>query len=603
MTDRRDPRIGALIVELAESSPEAPAFEELEGLAARPVGEGRVRPLRTPRPDSIRGWTVGVAAAAVTLVLLGGLAWLAPFGGQAPPATEDSIPTTVEVTPATEAAITTDTAPASTTTLVAAPIVPPVEGPKLSFVQAAAPTNGELNSGEWFNGALYVLSFDREERSPIHELLRSTDGFTWEHVPGFPSSAGIERSMLQTDGNRLVNVAMPEDGNRGIGDDAFITVNTSANGDDWISSTITLPVPVGSNMAGEFQLGNGFYVSDNFAVGPKGIVVTADIELAFDGEGFANNLVNADDAIHVEIVELDIDQGVMIVSFHDEDNGMEQIGDLREIDLKDAGFSGAFSNLLDSMAADPAWEPLVPDFIAQLAGEAAAGVSVAYAWFSPDGVTWQRIDNSGPLDGGAFSAIGATPDGFVATASNTYEPGSQPTGLQHLTEEFDSSIVWQSTDGTTWTGAPGLTSQHGFRSSRIVEWQGELVEHVGAGSVGDASDNTRVLTLTDPAREVFSEIPTAGMILNFSEFGLIGSPAFGWGGPDATELLFSVDGTNWNRWEPTEFSIGVSHESPGEHVGAARIVGVGDDFVVLQHTRWDADTDTTIVTLWVGRVS
>jgi hypothetical protein len=290
----------------------------------------------------------------------------------------------------------------------------------------------------------------------------------------------------------------------------------------------------------------------------------------------------------------------MIVQFLDENNDMEQIGDLREIDI-----SKSFSNLLDAMAADPDWEPHLDGFLAQLTNESTTGfasVSVGYAWFSSDGLTWQRIDSTGPLDGGEFAGIAAIPDGFVATASSTYKPGSLPGELRYLTESFESSVVWQSADGITWTEATGLTSGHGFDTSRLVDWQGELVEHVGIGTVRSIKDDTKVWTLTDSPHNVFSDMPTGGMRLNISEFGLIGTPSYGWWGPDATELLFSVDGTNWNRWEPTEFDFGGPRESSEKRSGDVWIVGVGSDFVVVQLRKWDESSASASYSLWVGRL-
>lgn len=148
--------------------------------------------------------------------------------------------------------------------------------------------------------------------------------------------------MLQSDGDSLVIVVMREDG-------GSILVNSSSNGRDWISGAIDAPALDGSNMAGEYRWDDGFFYSDNFAVGPKGILVTAGLSLSFEGESFANGLVGVDEGIHVEVVDLDLDRGVMIVKFLDETNNMEQIGDLREFDLKALGFSGAFSNLIDAM--------------------------------------------------------------------------------------------------------------------------------------------------------------------------------------------------------------------------------------------------------------
>jgi hypothetical protein len=570
--------------------------DELQGPVSSDDAIGAPVPILAPvepeRPG--RKWMVGLAAAALVLVVLGGVALLAPFGGQSPPATEEPIPTTVEITPTTEAAITTETVATTSTTIAAALILPSGEGPKLSFVQAELPTEGQLGDGVWFKGAMYALAWSTTD------LYRTTDGFAWEHVPGLPDVRwDVRRSMLQADGERLVSVLMPADGARGIRDDAFIQISTSTNGVDWTSSTIKVPVPTGSNLAGEFQLGENFWISDNFAMGPMGIVVTATIDLSFEGESFARDLVDPDEGIHPEVVDLDLDNGVMIVRFVNEETG-EQIGDLREIDLKAAGFSNSFSNLLDAMSADPAWAPLVDGFLAQLTLEGSTGYStgsVGYAWFSPDGVTWQRIDSSGPLEGGEFAGIVAVEDGFVATVSSTYDPSGLPPDLRYLSEGFDNTIVWQSADGTTWTEAPGLTSGHGTQDTQLVEWQADLVELVGW--VQSIDDDMGPTTLSDQ-QQVMSDVPTQGMQLHMSDFGLVGIPSSGWWGPDATELLFSADGTNWSRWEPAEFGLGGSHDSPGDHMGDVSVVGVGSDFVVLQHQTWDEETQSLIRTLWVG---
>ena len=78
-------------------------------------------------------------------------------------------------------------------------------------------------------------------------MHRSTDGLKWEVVPGLPASAGnAGDSMLQTDGDRLVNAVIPEQG-------TSIEVFTSQNGDDWTSTTIQPPIPIASSMAGEFR--------------------------------------------------------------------------------------------------------------------------------------------------------------------------------------------------------------------------------------------------------------------------------------------------------------------------------------------------------------
>ena len=96
MTDRRDPQIMALIVELAESSQSAPSYEELEELVIEPVGPEPVRPLRRPKPARTRpAWLVGVVTAVTILIVVGGLAWLLR------PATPDSPVVTQLPTPST----------------------------------------------------------------------------------------------------------------------------------------------------------------------------------------------------------------------------------------------------------------------------------------------------------------------------------------------------------------------------------------------------------------------------------------------------------------------------------------------------------------------
>jgi hypothetical protein len=554
----------------------------IDGDAVSLTSDGRSTP---------RGWVVASIVAAATVIALGSLALLARPDGATPPADTPTPTTITEAPPTTDAAVTSDTVAATTTTLAAAPVVPPGEGPKIEFVQVESPVEGALGNGTWFNGALYALS-DVEG-----ELLRSVDGVVWESVPGPPSATNARHRMLQSDGDRLVLLVMPRDGDS-------ILVNISSNGRDWISSTIETPAPDGSNMAGEFDWDEGFFNSDNFAVGPEGIVVTATLSLSFEGDGFANSLVGADEGIHVEMVDLDLDRGVMIVKFLDETND-EQIGDLQEFDLNTIGFSGAFANLIDAMNADPNWKPHIDGFLAQLTGEMSTGsafASVGYAWFSPDGTTWETVSRGGPLDGGEFSSVLATSDGFVATAYTPYRAGELPRYMRYLADGFDSTIVWESDDGTTWTKAAGLTSRHGTQPSKLVEWKGAIVEHVGVGMVRSATDDTEVWTLASPQTSVFPDVPTDGMLLSIADFGLFGSPSYGWRGPDATELLFSTDGTAWNRWEPPEFEIGGPRQAGGERLGSAWVVGVGDDFVVMQRRGPNATSIDDSLSLWVGQV-
>jgi streptogramin lyase len=75
MTDRRDPMVMAAIVELAEASPAAPSYDELDRIFGEPVGSGPVRPLGRPRSQR-RQWVTAAVAALAVLVLVGAAAWL-----------------------------------------------------------------------------------------------------------------------------------------------------------------------------------------------------------------------------------------------------------------------------------------------------------------------------------------------------------------------------------------------------------------------------------------------------------------------------------------------------------------------------------------------
>lgn len=75
-------------------------------------------------------------------------------------------------------------------------MLPPGEGPKLEFVQAESnPFSSSAPKGVWFQGAMYVASEG--------QLLRTSDGFTWDVVPGYSpigrSGDGDEDALLTDD--------------------------------------------------------------------------------------------------------------------------------------------------------------------------------------------------------------------------------------------------------------------------------------------------------------------------------------------------------------------------------------------------------------------
>jgi hypothetical protein len=483
------------------------------------------------------------------LLVAGGLALLGSFGGSAP-VVEQPIATTID----TEIVNTTvpdegepaEAAEVTETTLASIPVPPPGEGPKLEFVRVERPSNERLfpilPGSVWYQGALYVDAWDAGLVA-----YRSVDGITWDVLPGFPG----DPDQLKTDGVRLVSVA-GDVGSGCAGSDAFFEVNTSTNGVDWTLSKISLPVPEEPNVAGCFNALVG-----EMAVGPQGIIVTGRIFLEV-GAGFGSDLIDPDDDIHVETT-VDLDRGVIIAEFFNEPD-MEPTGEIVEISLDDAGFTELFSY----MATDPGWEPLIEPLLQSLTMSGEGMVARGVAWYSPDGETWQSLDATGPLQApgqegftpnqeGLYDVV-ATQDGFIAAAH---------------------SRLWESTDGTTWTEGALLPERPWWMKGPLDVWAGTPI----------SVDQRGVWTIEDTPQELIpgTAMDITGMDTSrqFGEFGLVAIAA--------DEILFSEDGTTWNVWNPPEID-------PED--GYLTIVGIADDFIVLQQDRWIEDVEDAV--LWIG---
>jgi hypothetical protein len=277
-------------------------------------------------------------------------------------------------------------------------------------------------------------------------------------------------------------------------------------------------------------------------------------------------VIDPDDGIHVETT-IDLDRGVIIAEFFKEPD-MEPTGETVEISLDDAGFT----ELLSYMESDPGWEPIIEPLLEDMVGNPDGGVSRDVAWYSADGTTWQPLDPAGPLrgpvqtgDGDNIFAIEATPDGFVA---------------------WSHGRVWESTDnGTTWTEGAALT-ERGWRVPDPLD--------VLDGTPISVSDQG-VWTIEDTPQEL---IPATGMDgmggVWVGDFGLFGMQRKG------GDVLFSEDGTTWNRWNPTESEDGKTWNrwNPTEidqEAGILSMVGIGDDFIVLRQEFRGEDAF-----LWVG---
>jgi hypothetical protein len=527
---------------------------EMEEILHRGIGDGPVRPVGPVRLTHRPGWAVAVAAAVVTVVVLGGVAWLAQLGGDAPPAQEPTVVTTLpeQVTVPEPETLTDTTVSATTATIeVAEAVPPPGEGPKLEFVRVERPNNQRLvhvsTSSVWYQGALYVVAWDDG-----WVLYRTDDGITWELLPGFPGDI----DHLKTDGVHLVTAASalpPAGSGNCAGSDAFFEVSTSTNGVDWTSSKIPLPVPEEANVAGCFQADVG-----EMAAGPRGIIVTGGLSLVV-GAGFGSNLYDPDDGIHVETT-VDLDRGVIIAEFFIEPD-MEPTGEIVEISLDDAGFSELFSY----MEAEPGWEPLIEPLLQSISIGPEGFVSRDFAWYSPDGTTWQSLDASGPLQATGettgetgISDIVATQDGFIAAAHGR---------------------LWESTNGTTWTEGALLPATPWWLHGKPLD--------VLAGTPISVSSRG-VWTIEDAPQEL---IPGTAMDMTdmdtrfqVGDFGLVGIAT-----APLRRILFSEDGTTWNLWKPTEID---------PEAGYLTIVGIADDFIVLEQDRYLEDVEDAV--LWVG---
>ena len=136
-------------------------------------------------------------------------------------------------------------------------------------------------------------------------------------------------------------------------------------------------------------------------------------------------------------------------------------------------------------------------------------------------------------------------------------------------------LLWETTDGTTWIENSSLSDSHLSDPYGLSVWAGRLVAVTRDG----------VWTIEDTPQELIASDGMSGLgLIKIGEFGLVGMHSQEDGG--GTEMLFSANGTTWNRWTPPEFG-------PESRV---QVVGIGDDFVVLRVTtqNWDG--------YWVGRL-
>jgi hypothetical protein len=200
MSDQRDPRIRALIVELSEASPEAPTFTEIEDAAVKPIGDGSVRPFVQSRPGRRSGWRFGAAAAAAAVVLLlvgGPLLLLRDSGdGNEVPLTPVDIETTVTDPPPTTIPATSSTEASATIESIAPEPTSPeppteiVESSVGVITWASAQIPRALQDIRVVDGVFVAQLTYAGPEGVEAQAVTSTDGLAWTPLESQPAWAG-----------------------------------------------------------------------------------------------------------------------------------------------------------------------------------------------------------------------------------------------------------------------------------------------------------------------------------------------------------------------------------------------------------------------------
>ncbi len=440
MTDQRDPRIRALIVELAQSSAEAPTFAELEDLAAEPIGEGPVRPMG-PQPSSNRGrgWLVAVAAAVAVLVLVGGAALLFPTTGSDGP---------VAATPPIEpfSSLAWSEVPYDEAVFGGAEISKvTVGGPGLVAVGSAG-SGDDRRMAVWTSvdgitwarvahdeavfggprmgmesvtaggpGLVAVGSGDPHDNGDA-VVWTSVDGITWSRVPHdeavFGGRSDQQMTSVTVGGPGLVAVGWDL-----AGGDADAAVWTSPDGVTW--SRV---------LHDEEVFGGGSHQAMwHVTAGGPGLVAVGE-----DGSDVA--------------VWTSVDGITWSRVPHDEEN----FGEGQVTSVTNTG-SGLVA--VGNVGSD--------------AGDHAA------VWTSPDGVTWSRVPHDEAIFGG---------EGKQAMQSVT----AGGTGLVAVGSDGEGAAVWASPDGITWSRVPN--------DKAVFSGEGGMysVPFAGLMVIGDAGGNAAV---------------------------------------------------------------------------------------------------------------
>ncbi len=196
------------------------------------------------------------------------------------------------------------------------------------------------------------------------------------------------------------------------------------------------------------------------------------------------------------------------------------------------------------------------------------------AWTSDDGMTWSGPRRFG-AQGDVVAAVGAGPDGFVATGSRFLD-----------VERVGAGLVWTSPDGVSWSTAtelPGATTA----MPKTIAWSGDqwLVGGEGGTGIGRAmiwwSVDARTWTLASELPEASgSSVSSIAAGADRAIAVLQGSPAgLGWSSTDGRRWSAIAAPAKGERW------FGVTAAGAG-FVAVGRTGDEGEQPMV---TAWSAD--------------
>lgn len=222
-------------------------------------------------------------------------------------------------------------------------------------------------------------------------------------------------------------------------------------------------------------------------------------------------------------------------------------------------------------------------------------------WTSVDGLTWERVQDTGAALGGPGSQF----LGGVAAGG----PGLVAVGYQYVNGEFDGA-VWTSPDGEQWSRVTDDGSVFGGPDAQIIY----AVTGGGPGMVAVGLDGplddfaAAVWTSSDGLTWARADLEEAYLGMNPRLFvvaaaptGLLAAgeegPGVGWVGPNAdldAAVWVSADGLTWTTVPDNPEAFGGLHEGRDQVMrGLAAVAGgwvaVGYDGPLVAQVEGDAD--------------